>query len=143
MLIALAALLPATNTDARRVLSVADETRDQLTRTRAALGELESSLDVIMDRKQKRRPVRALPQRAGVWQFRFETDKIPDEEQLKAFGYIEGSHANYELSVICRSRGLELLISTFENRGTDSKRIPWSIDVAGTVAYERVRLRID
>lgn len=67
--------------------------------------------------------------------------KITDEEWARAVAFVEGSEAKYELSVACRRRGAEMVIATFEKRGSGSKRIPWIID--GSAASRRIQMRID
>ena len=91
--------------------------------------------------------VRNLPARSGAWQFKFDTDKLTDEERVQALAHAEGTQAKYELMIVCRSRAPELLISALETVGTEGKKIPWDIDDVGPPnepsAYKRIRLRID
>jgi len=116
--------------------------RRQLTAAQALLGQLETSIDVVMDTEEKRILVRNLPQQSGRWIFQFDIDKITDEELVRAVGTFDGLQAKYQLFVECRTNRPKLLISTFESRGTESKRIPWKLNL-GIEPYETIRLRID
>ena len=107
---------------------LASEGRGQLTEAQTLLGQLEGSVDAVMDREEKRVLLRQLPHRSGAWVFKFETDKLTDDEVVRAFGSVDSSQAKYELTVSCRSRGPEMLVSIFESGGTAGKRIPWNID---------------
>ena len=113
----------------------------QLKETQSLLERLEGSIDALMDREERRFLARGFPFRNGAWTFVFGMDKLTDEEWTQAVAVVEGSQAKYELSLACRGHGLELRISTFENRTLDSKRIPWHID--GPAPYRRIRMRID
>ena len=138
----LAALNTTVRTLSAAKIPLALDGRRQLTEVQNLLGQLESSVDAVMDREEKRVLIRELPRRSGGWAFRFDIDKIADEEHARAVGSVGGSQAKYELVVSCRSRSPEFLISTFESGGTQSKRIPWNIDL-GAGAYQIIRLRID
>ena len=128
-------------------IPLASESRRQLANSSTSLRQLESTVDGVMDGEEKRLLVRNLPARSGAWQFKFDTDKLTDEERVQALADAEGTQAKYELMIVCRSRAPELLISAFETVGTEGKKIPWNIDDVGPPyepsAYKRIRLRID
>ena len=117
------------------------EDHHQLAEAQTLLAQLGSSIDSRMDREEKRVLTRELPSRSGSWAFRFDTDKMTDEDRVQAVGYGEGSHAKYELNIVCRRASSEFLIRTFERAGTDPKRIPWNFDIPAP--NKRIRLRIE
>jgi hypothetical protein len=119
------------------------ESSKQVADTDTKLQQLERTVDGVMDREEKQLLVRTLPARSGAWQFKFEIDKIADEESAKALADVQGAQARYQLAIVCGSRGPVLLISTFEIGGAAGKKIPWNVDDIGAPPYERIRLRID
>jgi hypothetical protein len=124
-------------------LPLSSDERRQLVAARANLDQFEQSVAAVMDREEKKSLMRTLPTRQGSWEFMFDRDKMTDEERVQAVGHVEASQAKYELSVICRRTGPEFLIATFQSQGTESKRIPWHIDITGPAVSEPIRLRID
>ena len=137
----LAKLINITRTLSAAKIPLSPEGHRQLMEARTVLANLEHSVYAVMDREEKRIRIRELPTRSGAWAFRFDTDKMTDQERVQAVGHVEGSQAKYELSIVCRRSGPEFLITTFEHAGTAPKRIPWDINSA--VPSKRVRLRID
>jgi hypothetical protein len=94
-----------------------------------------------MDKEDKPVLIRNLPARNGVWKFKFDTDKLTDEERVQAVADVEGTQAKYQLTIACRDHSSELLISTSETEKPEPKTIPWNVEDLG--GFEQIRLRID
>jgi hypothetical protein len=122
-------------------IPLSPDDRLQLTDSLATLSQMEGRIDGVMDREEKRILTREMPSQSGGWKFLFETDKITDEERVRAGALVEGSQARYELTLVCQRTGGELRITTFVPSGTDAKRIQWILD--GPAPDRRIRLRID
>ena len=106
-------------------IPLSSEARLQLSSTQVTLNRVSDVVDDVMDREEIHFLRREMPSQGGAWKFSFDEDKITDEEQVQAFATLEGSQAKYTLTVTCGKRGGELVVATFDPRGTDPKRIPW------------------
>src|SRR5207344_1820088 len=100
------------------IIPLAQENRRQLSEVRRLLAQLEASVDGVMDREEMHVLIRDLPRRSGGWAFLSDIDKITDKQRARAIASVDGPQAKYELIAVCGGQGPEILISTFESRGT-------------------------